>query len=59
MTEMVDDFLHRDEAVHCKIMMIKKINEGQEDKIITLFGGYHVLLVKLKILHKKFGILGL
>ena len=65
MTEMVDDlesdciFLHVDEAVYCKMMMVKWLNQGQYDKIIPLFGGFHRLLVKLKFLHKKFGVLGL
>ena len=57
MTEMVDElesnciFLHADEAVHCKMMMIKWLNKVQYDKIIPLFGGFHTLM-KLKILHK-------
>ena len=65
MTEMVDVLesdcisLHADEAVYLKMMMIKWLNQGQYDKIILLLGGFHTLLVKLIILHKKFGILGL
>ena len=39
--------------------MIKWLNKGQYDKIIPLLGGSHTLLVKLKNLHKKFGVLGL
>ena len=65
MTEMVDDFegycifLHGDEAVYCKMMMIKWLNEGQQDNIIQLLGGFQMLLEKLKMLDKKFGIFGL
>ena len=64
MTEMVDElksnciFLHADEAVHCKTMMIKWLNKMQYDKIIPLFGGFHMLM-KFKILHKKFVVPGL
>ena len=49
-------FSHADEAVYSKLMMIKWLNEGLYDK---LFGGFHTLLVKLKILHKKYGLLGM
>ena len=58
MTEMVEDlkynciFLHANEAVYCKMMMIKWLNQGQYDKIIPLLGGFHMLFVKLKILIK-------
>lgn len=59
MTEMVDDlecdfiFLHSNEAVYCKIMMIKWLNERKYDKIITLLGSFHSLLVILKILQEN------
>lgn len=59
MNEMVDDlecdfiFRHANEAVYCKIMMIKWLNERKYDKIITLLGSFHALLVKLKILHEN------
>ena len=65
MTEMVDDlesdciFLHADEAVYCKMIMIRWLNQGLFDKILPLLGAFHTLLVKLKIIHKKFGVLGL
>ena len=39
--------------------MIKWLNEGLCDKIFPLLGGFHTLLVKLKILHKKYGLLGM
>ena len=35
------------------------VNEGKYDKIIPLLGGFRTLLVKLKVLHLKFGVLGL
>ena len=40
-------------------MMIEWLNEGFYDKIFQLLGGFHTLLVKLKILHKNFGLLGM
>ena len=51
-------FLHADEVVYSKLMMIKWLNEGLYDKIFQLWGDFHTLLVKLKILHKKYGLLG-
>ena len=63
--KMIDDldsefiFLHADEAVYCKVMMIKWIHEGKYDEVIPLLGGFHTLLVNLKILRKKYGFLGL
>ena len=65
MTQMVDDlesdciFLPVDQAVYCKIMMIKWLNEEQYHKIISLLVGFQTRFVKLKILHKKFSALGL
>ena len=52
-------FLHADEAVYSKLMMTEWLNEGLYDKIFPLLGGFHTLLVKLKILHKKYGLLGM
>ena len=43
-------FLHADEAVYSKLMMIKWLNERLYDKIFPLLGGFHTLLVKLKLL---------
>ena len=63
--KMIDDlgsdcvFLHSDEAVYSKIMMIKWAAEGKYDKIIALLGVFHTLIVKLKILYKKCGTLGM
>ena len=62
MTEMIDDlqsesnFLHADEAVYCKVMMIEWLDEGKYEKSIPMLGGFHTLLVKLKLIHKKFGV---
>ena len=39
--------------------MIKWLNEELYDKIFPLLGGFHTLLVKLKILHQKYGLLGM
>ena len=47
------------EAMFSKLIMIKWLNEGLCDKIFPLLGGFHTLLVKLKILHKKYGLLGM
>ena len=52
-------FLHANEVVYSKLMMIKSLNEGLYDKIFPFLGGFHTLLVKLKILLKKFGLLGM
>ena len=63
--KMIDDldaefiFLHADEAVYCKVMMIEWIHQGKYDKVIPLLGGFHTLLVNLKVLRKKYGVLGL
>ena len=62
--EMADDleldciFAHADEAVNCKMVLIKWLHENKYDRIITLIGGFHTLLVKLKIMYKKYGALG-
>ena len=39
--------------------MIKWIETGDYEKIVPLLGGFHTILVFLKILHKKYGVLGL
>ena len=53
------NFFHEYQAVYCKMMIIKWLNKGQQDKITPLLGGFHALLMKSKFLHKKFGVLGL
>ena len=52
-------FLHADEVVYSKLMIIKWLNEGLDDKIFRVLGGCHTLLVKLKIWHKNYGLLGM
>ena len=52
-------FLHADEDVYSKILIIKWIETGDYEKIFPLLGGFHTILVFLKILHKKYGVLGL
>lgn len=49
--------LHADEALCFKLMMIKWLNGGLYDKIFPRLRGFHTLFVKLKLLHKKFGLL--
>ena len=49
-------FLYDDEAVFSNLMTIKWLNEELYDKILPLLGGSHTLLVKLKILHKNYGL---
>ena len=57
--EMADDFgiqcifAHSDEAIYCKMVMLQWLNEGKYDKVINLLGGFHTIMVKLKIMHKK------
>ena len=48
--------LNADDAVYFKLVMIKWLNGGLYDKIFLLLG-LHTLFVKLKLLHKKFGLL--
>ena len=48
--------LNADDAVYFKLVMIKWLNGGLYDKIFLLLG-FHTLFVKLKLLHKKFGLL--
>ena len=51
-------FVHADEAVISKIYMIMWLHEQKYDKLVPLLGGFHLLLVYLKILYKKYGCLG-
>ena len=51
--------LHADEAIISKMSMIMWLYQEKYDKLIPLMGGFHMLLVFLKILHKKYGCLGL
>lgn len=65
LTDMADDFgvqcifAHSDEAIYCKMVLIQWLHQGKYDKIINLLGGFHTIMVKLKIMYKKYGALGL
>ena len=48
-------FLHADKAIHSKVLII----QGKYDQIITFLGGFHTIMVILKILGKKYSCLGL
>ena len=52
-------FAHSDEAIYCKMVLIQWLNETKYDKVVNLIGGFHTLMVKLKIMYKKYGALGL
>ena len=52
-------FVHADEAISSKINMILWMHKYKYNKTIPLLGGFHTLLVYLKILYKKYGCLGL
>ena len=64
MVQMSDDleldfiFAHADEAINSKMLMISWIDQEKYDKIIPLMGGFHTILVNLKIMFKKYGCLG-
>lgn len=58
--QMADDleldyiFAHADEAVNSKMLIIPWLKQERYDKIIPLMGGFHTILVNLKILFKKY-----
>ena len=51
--------VHADEAINNKINMILLMHQSKYDKIVPLFGGFHTLLIYLKILYKKYRCFGL
>lgn len=51
-------FAHSDEAIYCKMVVLQWLNEGKYDKVVNLLGGFHTIMVKLKIMYKKYGALG-
>lgn len=51
-------FAHADEAINSKMWIISWLNQERYNKIIPLMGGFHTILVNLKILFKKYGCLG-
>ena len=52
-------FAHAEEAINCNLVLIQWLHKGKYHKVVTLMGGFHNLLVKLKILYKKYTVLGL
>ena len=51
-------FSHADEAIYSKMLIISWMNQEKYDKLIPLMGGFHTILVNLKILFNKYGCLG-
>ena len=52
-----DIFINANETIYSKIVMIIRLYNGKYNP--PLIGGFHALLVYLKILHKKYNCLGL
>ena len=52
-------FVHCDQAVFYKMSQIMWKEFDKYENVICLMGGFHILLVWLKVLHKQFGCLGL
>ena len=52
-------FLHADQAIHSKVLIIQWLTQGKYDQIITFLGGFHTIMVNLKIPGKKYSCLGL
>ena len=52
-------FVHADDTINNKIVMIMWLYNGKYENVIPLIGGFHILLVYLKILYKKYYCLGL
>ena len=50
-------FADADEAIHIKMLITSWLNQNDYDKIISLMGGFHTILVILKILFNKYGCL--
>ncbi len=51
-------FVHCDQAIFYKMSQIMWKELGKYNKIKCLMGGFHILLVLLKVLNKQFGVLG-
>ena len=56
--EIKHKFCHSDQDVFYKISQIIW-KDTKYDRFINIMGGFHILLVKLKILYKKYNLLGL
>ena len=52
-------FTHSDEASFSKMTLIQWIHRGKCNKVVKFWGGFHTLMVNLKVLYKKYGALGL
>ena len=52
-------YIHADEAILSKVLMIQWLSQGKYDKIITFLGGFHTILVNLRVIWKKYACLGL
>ena len=57
--EIDNIFCHSDQDVFYKISQIMWKNGDKYKGIINVMGGFHIFLVNLKILYKKYGLLGL
>lgn len=61
LTDMAEDFglqcilVHSDEAIYsyCKMVLLQWLNEGQYDKVLSLLGGFHTIMMKMKIMYKS------
>ena len=52
-------FVHADDTINSKIVMIMWLYNDKYENVIPLIGGFHILLVYLKILYTKYNCLGL
>ena len=52
-------FVHADQAIYSKMVMMMWLDQKKYEKLVPLIGGFHTLLVFLKIIYKKYGCLGL
>ena len=56
--DMIMQIPHADESINSKMLIISWLNQDAYEKMISLMGGFHTILVNLKILFKKYGCLG-
>ena len=52
-------FVHADDTINSKIVMIMWLYNDKYENVIPLIGGFHIFLLYLKILYKKYNCLGL
>eukprot|EP00795_Rhopilema_esculentum_P006090 gene6090-11475_t len=52
-------FLHADQAIYPKVLIIQWLNQGKYDQIITFLGSFHTKRVNSKILGKRYSCLRL